>query len=540
MKPVKPPPAQSHKPKPETDRRNTVLLINPHYHLNWQYGVDSYSFPIGLLYLGTVLKKAGYQPIIIDTCVDDNYLEIIASHLGSTLFAGFSVMTPQVPHALEIARQIRDLHPAVPLVWGGIHPTLYPDTVLHDCCDVVVPGEADITIVELADYLRDNDPIASKRVSLTGATRNLLSVPGLVLQEGDAVEYSPERSLVQMDDLPWVDYSLIDAEKYVYTWSLQELRMVRVIPVHVARGCPWHCTFCINTTINKQRRYRYRSTDDLLDEIEALVNEHKLEMIILSDEEFFANRQRVEAFLDGIESRGLNHLRFNATCRVNHFRDGYIDGAFLRRLKRCGFVNLVFGFESGSQHCLDIIRKEITVEQGLNAARMLASEGFLAVWGFIMAIPGERRQDLIKTLRVMEKIRLLSEDNYFIGPQIFRPYPGSSLYREALESGLNEPTNLEEWGNQSFTAEGWIGSDELLWINPGDRALVDYVNYIGPVYYNRQFLGVTGPKKLYHSLLRILFKLRLSANCWVLPQEHRLRGLLVTLMTRFAQRKHLK
>ncbi|MCD4655531.1 B12-binding domain-containing radical SAM protein [bacterium] len=495
-----------------TQTPKTIILINPHYHRNWQYGIDAYSFPIGLLYLGTVLKNAGFNPVILDACVDENYLERIVKLLPDTLYVGISVMTPQVPHGLEIARYIRRLSPKIPLVWGGIHPTLYPVTVLHDCCDIVVSGEGEITATELA------------RMYSSGGDIDLSTIESLSLESDNLSLYqTPPHKLIPMDDLPWVDYTLIDAEKYIYTWSLQELRMVRVIPVHAARGCPWHCTFCINTTINSERRYRYRGTEDMLDEIEHLVTTYKLEMIILSDEEFFADRQRVESFLDGLEKRNLSHIRFNATCRVNHFRNGYIDAAFLKRLKQCGFVNLVFGFESGSQDCLEIIRKEITVDMGLHAARLLASEGFMAVWGFIMAIPGETRKDLIKTLLVMEKIRRMSRKNYFIGPQIFRPYPGSELYREALKSGLAEPVGLEEWGSQEFTGEGWIGSSELLWIKPEDRALVDYVNYIGPVYYNHQFLNISGLAKLFHKFLRLIFRFRLATNMWLFPVEHKIR-----------------
>ncbi|MBN1297461.1 B12-binding domain-containing radical SAM protein, partial [bacterium] len=411
-----------------------------------------------------------------------------------------------------IAAAIRAVSPDTPLIWGGMHPTLYPDSVKHPLCDGVVIGEGDATVVALARAL--------------AAGETLETVSGMGVKRDGGWGLTAFRPLCAMGELPWVDYGLIEAERYIYTWSLQELRMVRVIPVHAARGCPWHCTFCINTTINAERRYRFRDTDDILDEIEHLVAAYDLEMIILSDEEFFANRRRVEAFLDGIEARGLQRIRFNATCRVNHFRPGYIDAGFLKRLKACGFVNLVFGFESGSPDCLEIIRKEITVDHGLQAARLLASEGFMAVWGFIMAIPGETRRDLIKTLRVMEKIRRMSSDNYFIGPQIFRPYPGSELYRKAVTSGLNEPNDLAEWGSRSFTPEGWIGCDEQVWIRPSDRMMVDYVNTVAPVYYNHRYLSASGLKKIFHHLIRGVFRFRLETGFWLFPVEHRFRRLL--------------
>lgn len=500
-------------PVNSASRKKSILLINPHYHRNWKHGTDSYSFPINVLSLGSVLKKAGFEPVIIDTCADENFIRAIEMNVPGALFAGISAMTPQVPHALDIARLIREISPDTPIIWGGIHPTLYPDTCVNPFCDAVVTGEADETVVELAENLLKD--------------RQIPLLPGIVVERNGGITRGPAPPLPDVRRLPWPDYSLIDPEKYIYTWSLQEMRMVRVMPVLSARGCPWHCTFCINTTLNDTHRYRSRSAGDILDEVDYLVRKYNLDMIIFSDEEFFADRHRVEAILDGIEARGLQAIRFNATCRVNHFREGYIDTDFLKRLKRCGFVNLVFGFESGSQRCLELIRKEITVEAGMHAARLLAREGLMAVWGFIMGLPGESASDLIKTLHVMDKIRKLSPGNYFIGPQIFRPYPGSELYRKAIESGLNEPESLDEWASGEFTGEGWIGSEELRWISPAHRRFVEYVNYMAPVFYNRRFLRSSGAKKLYHSLLRLIFALRLATDVFGCPVEHRLKRFLI-------------
>jgi radical SAM superfamily enzyme YgiQ (UPF0313 family) len=504
--------------------KRTILLINPHHHRNWKYKESIYSFPIGLLYLGTFLRQAGYKPKLIDTCVDPKYLDAIRAELNDTLYVGLSVMTPQISHAYEIAETIRQETSSVPIIWGGIHPSLYPASCLDDLCDVAVLGEGDQTSVDIAD-------------AITRQT-DLAEIPGIAFKtDTGIVQQTSPRPLLSMADLPHVDYSLVDPEAYIESYVIQEQRSARTVPIHAARGCPWHCTFCINTTLNAERRYRPRPADSLLDEIESLATAFSLEGIILQDEEFFADRSRLMAFLDGIEDRKLTHLKYYATSRINHFRPGYIDRRFLKRLKRCGFVDLVFGFESGSRHCLEIIQKEITVEQGLYAAHLLAEEGFKSVWGFIMAIPGETRSDLLKTLNIMEKIRTMSHLNYFIGPQIFRPYPGSKLYRQALEHGLKEPGSLKEWSALDFTPEGWFGSNELPWIPEKDLNLIDYVNFIAPVYYNRQFLRSSWPVKVFHTILRAIFYLRLHLNIWSFPVEHRIRSYLLACLSRRSVKK---
>ncbi len=503
--------------------KKTVLLINPHHHRSWRYGESVFSFPIGIMYLGTALKHAGYVPVIVDACIDERFQDSIRTRLPETLYVGISAMTPQVPHACEIATFIRTISPETPIVWGGIHPSLYPSTCLDSRCDVAVIGEGDRTCVELAEaYSRGLTP------------DRMTDIDGLAWADRGAVVMSPPRRLIDMDSLPDVDYSMIDAERYIESYVIQEKRKARVIPVHAARGCPWHCTFCINTTLNAERRYRARSPEHLMAEMESLISRFRLDGIMFQDEEFFANRGRVLGILDIIESRKLNHIRYYATSRVNHFRPGYIDRAFLQRLKACGFVDLVFGFESGSRHCLEIIQKEISVEQGLYAARLLAAEEFHTVWGFIMALPGESRQDLIRTLRIMEQLRKINPRSYFIGPQVFRPYPGSELYRQALAAGMTEPATLDEWSRQPFTAEGRIDHMSLPWVRETDVELIRMINFIAPVYYNHHYLTESPVSALFHLLLRILFKLRLDLNCWHLPFEHRLRASVAGILRRIS------
>lgn len=504
--------------------KKTVLLINPHHHRNWRYGESLFSFPIGLMYLGTALKNAGFHPVIIDACTDPDHEATIRRHLPDGLYVGISAMTPQVPHAYSIARMIRSVAPETPIVWGGIHPSLYPSSCFDPLCDISVIGEGDRICVDLAHaFAGGQQPVEMKHID------------GIAFVENGGLTMTSTRALLNIDDLPEADYGLIDSEKYIESYVIQEKRRARVIPIHAARGCPWHCTFCINTTLNAERRYRARSPQLLMNEVENLISRFNLDGIMFQDEEFFANRDRVLGILDIIEQRKLNHVRYYATSRVNHFRPGYIDRPFLKRLRQCGFVDLVFGFESGSRHCLEIIRKEITVDQGLYAARMLAAESFHTVWGFIMALPGETRADLIRTLRVMESLRRISARSYFIGPQVFRPYPGSELYREAVRAGLTEPETLESWSRQPFTPEGRIDMTALPWTPPDDVELIRMINFMAPVYYNRSFLQESAVSAVFHAVMRVFFKLRLDFNFWAFPFEHRVRDLADRLRSTLAR-----
>ena len=119
-----------------------VLLINPHIASlrTWRLNV-----PVGLLYLGSYLSHKGYNVYILDACnveKKSELLERLKQELSDAMVVGLSVMTDQVANAIEISRYIRERNPSLPIIWGGVHPTLYPElTAKSEYVDFVVLGE---------------------------------------------------------------------------------------------------------------------------------------------------------------------------------------------------------------------------------------------------------------------------------------------------------------------------------------------------------------------------------------------------------------
>jgi len=85
---------------------------------------------------------------------------------------------------------------------------------------------------------------------------------------------------------------------------------------------------------------------------------------------FFVNKERVLEVLDGIKQKGLK-FKWVTSCRVDYFRDNYINDQFLEKLKESGCYKLMFGAESGSQRVLDFLKKDINIEQIIKSAKML-------------------------------------------------------------------------------------------------------------------------------------------------------------------------
>ena len=140
-----------------------ILLIYP------VTGMDVYGINVGLplscLYLGTVLEQAGYRVEILDERVTTQFEEDVARSIRQEkpILAGISTMTgTQIQGGLKAARTLRNIDSSLPIVWGGVHPSLCPDSTLKDeFCHMVVIGEGEITLMELADCLREGTDLSA-------------------------------------------------------------------------------------------------------------------------------------------------------------------------------------------------------------------------------------------------------------------------------------------------------------------------------------------------------------------------------------------
>ena len=180
-----------------------VLLLYP------TTGMDVFGINVGLplscLYLGTVLERAGYRVEIVDERVTRSFEADVARSIREErpVLVGISSMTGmQISGGLNAAQAIREVDPRLPIVWGGVHPTLCPDSTLKDeLCYFVVKGEGEITLVELADCLRQGDDPDL--------------VPGVGFKKNGELQYGPYRPMIEdLDVIPRPNYDLIQMERY--------------------------------------------------------------------------------------------------------------------------------------------------------------------------------------------------------------------------------------------------------------------------------------------------------------------------------------
>lgn len=338
---------------------------------------------LGLAYLAACLQADGHKTRIIDEVAGqdvDKGLDDFRPDL-----AGISFMTMYAPRAYALADRIRKQR-GLTVVLGGAHPTALPDEAIEHA-DCVVRGEAELVLPKLLTHGR---------------------IEGVIDQE-------PPRDL---DALPLPARGQLDLDFYAAADEALAGFSYRTLGVITSRGCPFDCTFCINS--KRDARLRFHSADRVIEEIRYLVDHHKIESVAFYDELMATDTGRFKAICEKMIAEKLDWLRWE--CQM-HARTVKPD--VLALMKQAGCIQVAIGFESGSQTMLDRIQKHVTIEQNIEAACRVREASLRLRGCFIIGIPGETREDIEKT---QEFIKSAKVD--FVSIHYLTPYPGTALFDE--------------------------------------------------------------------------------------------------------------
>ena len=398
------------------DRGEQVLLVFP-----GKYNVPNPQIPLSLLHLAAYLRRSGFEVKIHDMRTE-KYKETLVQ---DPLFVGISSMSGhQIGYGLNFARKVRDADAKTPIVWGGVHPSLLPEqTVANEYVDVVVRGEGEETVVDLAKRFAVNQPLDD--------------VTGITYKADGKIKGNPDRPLINLDDIPVnLPYDLIDMERYP---SIKSGRF----HIQTSRGCPHRCGFCYNTVFNK-RCWRSKSTERVLNEFEFVLDKYpQIKCLDLIDDNYFVDKSRVENICKGMIERGID-TTWRADCRFDYMSN--YEESFIRLLEKSGCIELNFGAETGSDHLLELIHKDVTTDMMFKSVEKLRDYApSIEPYVFWMSrLPDETESDLEKTYKVMERLSEINQKTQHVEICIYTPFPSPMLTEFA--SGYKLPTSLEEWG----------------------------------------------------------------------------------------------
>jgi anaerobic magnesium-protoporphyrin IX monomethyl ester cyclase len=388
--------------------------------------------PFSILYLADVLEKAGFRPQLFHEegtqANIDVLLELVRK--DQPLFVGFSVLTgPQIIPSLKASLAVKEKS-HLPVLWGGLQPTLLPELVLgYKFIDVIALSEGERTIVDFAQALADR-----------GLNPDVLAgIDGICFKDNGQIVFTRPRPFIKNLDDIHAAWHLLDIERYIRPEIYLEsyLGGKRAMAINTSRGCPWRCGYCYNPEFNK-RTFRAQSAPRVIEEVQLLKDRYNITGLRFSEDHFFSNHDRALKIIKNID------IPWSATIRVNDLANGGED--FVRELaeNRCAILRC--GVESGSQQILDRICKDITLEQVREAARRCAKYGITIGFFFMLGFPGETWADILKTLDIMDELDGMGDSIIIALPSIYCPYPGTPLLDSAIRSGFQPPTSLEGWG----------------------------------------------------------------------------------------------
>ena len=445
--------------------QRSVVLVFPRNVTGWQ-AQPWCDLPLGLLTVATPLHQAGYRVRIIDQRVSPDWQALLEAELErSPLCVGLSSMTgPQLHHALEVSRLVKR-RDRIPVVWGGVHPSLLPEQTLeNEYVDYVVQGEGEEAFLELVQALEQGRPP--------------VDVPGVWHKRNGAPAFGGPRPFVDLNAQPELAYDLVDVPKYTRT-----VFGVKRLSFASSRGCTYPCAFCYNTVFH-QRRWRALDAGIAVRQIKNLVNRYSVRGLFLTDANFFLDLDRARTILEDAQREipGLVfsrlHIRFDSLVRLT-------DSDFAL-LERAGCKCLAVGIESGSERIRNLLRKPIDEARLREVNRAMRRYAIVPLYFFMMGFPTETVEELRQTCRLFTT---LVQDNPRAAKSvnIYSPYPGTELMELARANGLEPPHSIKDWVSFSYRSLGSGGP----WIPERNRRIIEMLDFcaffVGETSYRRPF-----------------------------------------------------
>ncbi len=371
---------------------------------------DSYSPPLGLLYLSALLERNGHTVEVLDYNAENVKESELVKKIESADAVGMTICTNSLNESIDLAHLIKNYNPSIALLIGGPHCNIAPEKSIIDLnADICATGDVELTICSIADALQGNG--------------NLASIPGIYYKDkGEIKQTMPMQEIKDLDSLPFPARHLV--AKYEYGYFIGEkLTDGKTTSIITTRGCPYQCSFCGYNSIRSN--YDERSVENVIKEIEEIISQGYYSIIIV-DNNFLANKNRVEKIMDKIIEKRLKINIWIMGARVDS-----ADRRLFEKMRNAGVSFICFGIESGNQDVLDFYNKKTTLKQITEAIRLSKEMGFFTSGNFIIGASIETKEHIENTIKFAKSLPL--DVAHFV---ILRYVYGSPLWNKALEEGI--------------------------------------------------------------------------------------------------------
>ena len=365
-----------------------ILFVLPPFDLSASFGSSTkmkrgFLPSLGVGYIAGILQSQGHETALLDAQVTDlNPIETVEGILEEDPdIIGLSVMGVYAHAAYAVASELKARAPEILIVAGGPHCTSNHSEVLNECpqIDVVIPGEGEYPMAEI--------------VAKISAKEDYRDVKGIAYRtdDGKVLMNGHGETAKNLDDLPHPARHIYSG--YAYRPLPNQVRHEPATTSITSRGCSWgKCTFCFQGG-KYSSQYRRRSPRNVVEELIPLVREEGIKEISFWDDTFAVNPRWINDFCDELDREKLN---ITWTC-YGHMRSVRPD--MLKRMARSGCYNLYYGFESGVQEILDMVKKGTTRQRIRDAVKWAKQAGIEVRGSFILGFPTETPEQSLETIK---------------------------------------------------------------------------------------------------------------------------------------------
>ena len=335
---------------------------------------------------------------------------------------GISLRSAFVQTAIELTEGLKKNF-SVPIVWGGIHPTICPEESIQHT-DMICLGEGEFPILDLANSLAEG--------------KDITAIPNLWVNKRGEVIKNDLRRLNDLDSLPFADFTK-EKKYYIFSHPFN----VKMYSIMTSRGCPFSCTFCCNGILKeiytgKGNYIRRRSIDNVISELLIAKESYDISEVLFQDDIFVDDPKWLYPFLEEYKRK------ISLTCAC-YLHSRFVSELLIKSLQDAGLHSAALGIQSGSEKIRrEIYHRKQSNEEIIRSANILNRETAMA-YDIIIDNPFETKEDLTETINLLLhfphpfRVHLLTLT-------FFPKYP---ITVRAVEKGLiqrhNADISAKEW-----------------------------------------------------------------------------------------------
>ena len=423
--------------------------------------------PLTLAIIAAILREDGFSVHLKDCSNDGISFEDLRNFIQELKprLVIVNTSTPSITGDLKIADLTKEIDSSIKTIFFGIHVTALPNETLKANANVefIACGEPEYTLRDFALVLRDNRPVDS--------------VKGMIYRsDGEIKHNDPRPPIENLDDLPYPAWDLVNIKGYRLPITNRPFLLVLT-----GRGCPYPCKFCAAKTFYGKKS-RLRSPRRIVSEIKYIKEHYGINDFLFWSENSISDRQHIYDISKAL-SREVPGVKWVCNGRVD-----VVDAELLAAMKEGGCWMVGYGIEAGTQRVLDLMKKDIKIEDIEKAVRLTKVAKIEVTGHVIVGYPGETKEDIARTTQLVKRL-----DLDYVQVYCSVPFPGSLLYEESVK---NNWIKSDDWTmfeqNFSIIDTPYLSGREVMKLR--DKMIKDF--YLNPRKIMKTIFKIKSPQEI--------------------------------------------